>query len=200
MENIIFYKLRKYNDKWVIVFLDNNTNNYTIIKNDLKKLRAFINSHKESILVGANNYITDDKLLTSLIKNGNLDGEVTDEDITELLPVTLDITQGIVRNSLIDFNNMICNLKDNDGNILNYDYALNYDDIEKQLVGDIQIIKSISEIGSVLKIRKRNGCKFFSASEHIFPSAGKVRHTGHVYFSHVGEKCQCRFTPCCFGC
>ena len=68
MENIIFYKLRKYNDKWVIVFLDNNTDNYTIIKNDLKKLRAFINSHKESILVGANNYITDDKLLTSLIK------------------------------------------------------------------------------------------------------------------------------------
>lgn len=146
MENIIFYKLRKYNDKWVIVFLDNNTNNYTIIKNDLKKLRAFINSHKESILVGANNYITDDKLLTSLIKNGNLDDEVTDEDITELLPITLDITQGIVRNSLIDFNNMICNLKDNDGNILNYDYALNYDDIEKQLVGDIQIIKSISEM------------------------------------------------------
>jgi len=145
MDNIIFYKLRKFNNHWVVVFLDSETNETTIIEDNQELLKRFLDNRKNSILVGANNYINDDILLTSLIKNSNLTDDINDDDITKYLPITLDITQGIVRNSLIDYNNMVCTLWDNNGNVLPYNYALSFDDIKKQLVADVQIIKSFYE-------------------------------------------------------
>ena len=142
MKNVVFYKLKKFNNHWTIVFLKDGSEELTIVKDDIKLLKKFLNGIKDSILVGANNYVYDDILLTSLIKNGNLYGEVTNDDITSLLPISLDITQGIVRNSLIDYNNMVCSLWDEDGNILPYNYALREEDVTKQLVEDVEIIKS----------------------------------------------------------
>ncbi len=142
MDNIIFYKLRKFNNHWVVVFLDNKTNESIIIKDDPTLLKYFLEDRKDSILVGANNYTNDDILLTSLVKNSNLTGEVNDDDITKYLPITLDVSQGIVRNSLIDYNNMVSTLWDNNGNALSYNYALSLEDIKKQLVADVQIIKN----------------------------------------------------------
>ena len=60
MKNIIFYKLRKYNDKWAVAFLNENSKEITYIDNDLAKLRAFIKSNKDCILVGGNNFEKDD--------------------------------------------------------------------------------------------------------------------------------------------
>ena len=141
MENIYFYKIKKHNDSWTIIFQNKETEKETIIRNNVQVLRDFISNIKDSYLIGANNYTYDDILLTSLLKNGNLTDEVTHEDITEYLPITLDITQGIVRNSLIDFNNMVSSLWF-DSNALGYHYALNEEGITKQLIGDIELIKN----------------------------------------------------------
>ena len=142
MKNIIFYKIKKSNNHWIVAFLKEDNEELTTIKDDVESLKRYLKANRDSVLVGANNYVYDDILLTSLVKDNNLTGEVTSDDITSLLPVTLDITQGIVRNSLIDYNNMVCSIWDSEGQILPYKYAINEDGITKQLVEDLEIIKS----------------------------------------------------------
>ncbi len=142
MEEIYFYKLKKFNDNWTIVFENNNTNEVTIINDNPEELKVFMDKIKNCILIGANNYVYDDILLTSLLKNGDLVSEVTHEDISSYLPITLDISQGIVRNSLIDFNNMISTLWNNSNEAFKYNYSLEKNDITKQLIGDVELIKN----------------------------------------------------------
>ena len=145
MKNVLFYKLKKLNDKWAVVFFNDETEEYKVIKDDPEELKRFLDENKESVLIGANNYVGDDILLTSLVKYGNLTGEVNDDDITELLPITLDITQGIVRNNLIDFHNMVSSLWDTNGNIFPYEHAIHEEDMVNQLVKDVNLIKLFSE-------------------------------------------------------
>ena len=142
MENVIFYKFRKSNNNWIIAFLNNETNNYTIIKNDINSLKEFLDNQKNSVFIGANNSIYDDIFITSLLKNGNLYDEVKKEDIEETLPITFDVTEGIVRNNLIDFNNMVSCLWDKDNKPLLYNYSYKEEDIETQLKKDLLIIQS----------------------------------------------------------
>ncbi len=141
MKNLMFYKLRKFGVHWSAAFYDMNNDQTVVINDNVQLLRDFIAERMDYILIGANNYASDDIILASLVKHGNLDDLITNEDITKYLPITLDITQGIVRNSLVDYNNMVCNLWDQDGNALPYDYALSVQDISKQLVQDLEIIK-----------------------------------------------------------
>ena len=142
MENVIFYKFRKSNNNWIIAFLNNETNNYTIIKNDINSLKEFLDNQKSFVFIGANNSIYDDIFITSLLKNGNLFDEVNKEDIEETLPITFDVTEGIVRNNLIDFNNMVSCLWDKDNKPLLYNYSYKEEDIETQLKKDLLIIQS----------------------------------------------------------
>ena len=142
MKNVIFYKFRKSNNNWTIAFLNNETNNYTIIKNDINSLKRFLDNQKNSVFIGANNSIYDDIFITSLLKNGNLYDEVNKEDIEEILPITFDITEGIVRNNLIDFNNMVSCLWNKDNKPLLYNYSYKEEDIETQLKKDLLIIQS----------------------------------------------------------
>ena len=142
MKNVIFYKFKKSNNNWTIAFLNNETNNYTIIKNDINSLKEFLDNQKNSEFIGANNSIYDDIFITSLLKNGNLYDEVKKEDIEETLPITFDVTEGIVRNNLIDFNNMVSCLWDKDNKPLLYNYSYKEEDIETQLKKDLLIIQS----------------------------------------------------------
>ena len=71
MKNVIFYRFRKSNNNWIIAFLNNETNNYTIIKNDINSLKEILDNQKNSVFIGANNSIYDDIFITSLLKNGN---------------------------------------------------------------------------------------------------------------------------------
>lgn len=142
MENVIFYKFRKSNNNWIIAFLNNETNNYTIIKNDINSLKEFLDNQKNSVFIGANNSIYDDIFITSLLKNGNLYDEVKKEDIEETLPISFDVTEGIVRNNIIDFNNMVSCLWDKDNKPLLYNYSYKEEDIETQLKKDLLIIQS----------------------------------------------------------
>ena len=146
MKNIVFYKMKRFNDHWTVAFMQAKDNNITIIKDDIAKLKEFLRANRDSILIGANNYAYDDVLMTSLVKNGNLFDDVSSEDITAYLPITLDLTQGIVRNYLVDYNNMVCNIWDENGNILPYHYALSDEDIVKQLVQDLEIIKGFYQM------------------------------------------------------
>ena len=146
MKNIIFYKLRKYNDKWAVAFLNENSKEITYIDNDLAKLRAFIKSNKDCILVGGNNFEKDDIILASLLKYGNVISEITPKDINNYLPITLDITQGIVRNSFVSFNNMICSIwEGNDKAFPNY-YGFTDEEIKKELISQVEVLNHFYQV------------------------------------------------------
>ncbi len=137
MNNIVFYTFKKIdNNNWSIVFL-NEKNDHKYINNNRDELIKYLKENKNSIFIGANNFISDNFLITSIIKNGNLSDPVTKEDIIKYLPRTLDITEGILRNNLIDFNVMICN-----NNLPNY-YSLNEDEIKKELLSKVTIISEM---------------------------------------------------------
>jgi len=144
VNKIIFYKFKRIADNWYIVFLDEN-NNYQFINNDREALVAYFNNHKDCLFIGANNFKYDDILLSSLIKNHNLTDLVTEEDISDYLPRSLDITQGIVRNNLIDFTSIIYSIWHGDKALLNH-YAIDEADTKKELIFDVEVIKSLYAI------------------------------------------------------
>lgn len=141
MNNIIFYKLKKVNNDWYVIFL-NKDNDYKIIHNDRSSLISYLNNNKDCIFIGANNFKLDDILLTSILKDGTLTAPVDENDKIEYLCRTLDITQGIVRNYLVDFNTILCSLWDENKPMINF-YALNQNEIEKELILDVEVIKNL---------------------------------------------------------
>ena len=141
MNTIIFYKLKKVGNDWYVIFLDKD-NNYKIIHNDRSSLVSYLNSNKNCIFIGANNFKLDDILLTSILKDGTLNAPVDENDKIKYLCRTLDITQGIVRNNLVDFNTILCSMWNKDKPMINF-YALNQNEIEKELIFDIEVIKAL---------------------------------------------------------
>lgn len=141
MEKKIFYKLKRTGENWSIIFLDED-DVHTVISNDVASLRNFLFLNNDCIFIGANNFKLDDILLTSILKDGTLNSIVTDKDKEKLLPRTLDITQGIVRNELVDFNKILCSIWSNGKPMPNF-YALTEDEIEKELVFDAEVIKEL---------------------------------------------------------
>ena len=103
MNNPIFFKVKKVGEEWSVIFVKEN-NEYKIISNDPKAVKEYLDENKDCILIGANNFFYDDIFLTSILKNGNVTGDVDPIDKDTYLPNTLDITQGISRNYLVDFN------------------------------------------------------------------------------------------------
>ena len=138
MENVVFFKVKKIGEEWYVIFAKDEKE-YKIISNDREAVIKYLSDNRDCILVGANNFIFDDIILTSIIKHGNVTGDVTPEDRDRYLPRTLDITQGISRNALVDFNSMICSI-----DLPNF-YALNTNEINEELVNKVFIIKRIHD-------------------------------------------------------
>ncbi len=136
MNNPIFFKVKKVGEEWSVIFVKEN-NEYKIISNDPEAVKEYLDENKDCILIGANNFFYDDIFLTSILKNGNVTGDVDPIDKDTYLPNTLDITQGISRNYLVDFNTIICSI-----DLPNF-YALTPDEINEELVNKGFIIKRI---------------------------------------------------------
>ena len=149
----VFYKLKRKGDNWYVAFLEEESSNCTLISNNRDKLIKYLNSHHDDILVGANNFFSDDILLTSIIKNNDLTSDVTSHDISMYLPRTLDISQGIVRNYSVDFDMMLYSFG------LPNNYAVLESDINKELVSVVFELRNMSII------EERN-C-FLNWKEHV---------------------------------
>ena len=151
MDNNIFYRLIRNNEDWTIVFLKNNTdskrinNEFITIQNDINLLKEFFENNKDATFIGANNHGRDDKIITSLLKYGNTTSDVSLEEVSEMLPGTFDISQGIVRNYSIDFYNMICSLWEGNSKAFSYKYDYKNQDPVSQLKKDLIIIQSLYE-------------------------------------------------------
>lgn len=143
---MFFYRLTKKENHWSIAFLSNDAEEkIETIQDDIDKLREFFNENKDAIFIGANNYIADDKIITSLLKHNNLNEKVSAEEVSATLPITLDITEGIVKNTHVDFYNIICSMWQDNAKIMPYSFALNEKEEIEQLTTDVCIIKSIYE-------------------------------------------------------
>ena len=145
MNSIIFYKLKIFESSWHILFLNSN-GEYKYIKNNCEDLRNYLELNKETIFIGANNSRSDDIILTSLIKNNSLAASnIVEEDKEKYLPIILDITQGIVRNTLIDFNVITCSQWNGNMPLVNY-YAIDETEIKRELFLDVELIKNLYNI------------------------------------------------------
>lgn len=103
----IYYKAKQVENSFFILFKSETEE--VFINNDKEKVKEYLEEHKRDIFVGGANYTKDDFLLTSIIKNNNLDGEITDEDFY-LLPLTIDTTQGIVKGMSMKLDVVLANL------------------------------------------------------------------------------------------
>ena len=133
MERKIFYKIKNTDKCWSIIFLDED-DVHTIIRDNKEELEKFLFLNKDCVFIGANNFKEDNVLLASIL-NSDID----------LFPRTLDVTQGIVRNELISFNKMLCSMWPNGKAMPNF-YALTSDEVEKELVFDVEVIKDLYSI------------------------------------------------------
>lgn len=142
-KKVFFYKIKKNKDHWTIVFLENESNSINIISDNIEQLSLFFEENRDAIFVGANNYIADDKIITSLLKYQSLEKKVEYEEMSSTLPITLDITEGIVKNKYVDFYNIICSMWQDNSKIMPYDYNLNSETQVNQLITDVHIIQSL---------------------------------------------------------
>ena len=133
---MIFYKVKRVDDRWYAIFVKDD--DYKIINNDRDELIEYLNNNKDSVFVGANNFMYDDIYLASIIKNGNVTDNIEKEDL-DLLPITLDITEGI-NDNLVDLNSIICNT-----GLPNF-YALNESEINEELINKVYIIKRLYDV------------------------------------------------------
>lgn len=174
MEKIIFYKFKKVDNNWFVIFQDER-GNQKIIKNNRNMLIDYLDKNNECIFIGANNHKYDDIFITSIIKDNSLNAPIDDNDIVRYLPRTLDITQGIVRNNLVDFNSIVCSVW-GDRALINF-YALNNDEIEKELIYNVNIISSLYNVEERKKFInwKINLIKNYNLSkESYFSSFGRI--------------------------
>lgn len=137
MDNVVFFKIKKVGNDWHAIFVKDG-NDYKIISNDRDTLVSYLEDNKDSIFIGANNFLYDDIYLASIIKNGNIYDPIEESDL-DLLPRTLDITEGIADAS-VDLNSIICNID------LPYFYALNPSEINEELINKIFIIKRLYDL------------------------------------------------------
>ena len=142
-KKVFFYKIKKNKDHWTIVLLENESNSINIISDNIEQLSLFFEENRDAIFVGANNYIADDKIITSLLKYQSLEKKVEYEEMSSTLPITLDITEGIVKNKYVDFYNIICSMWQDNSKIMPYDYNLNSEPQANQLITDVHIIQSL---------------------------------------------------------
>lgn len=136
MDNTIFFKIKKVDNRWYAIFVKDN--DYKIINNDRDELIEYLNNNKDNVFVGANNFMYDDYYLASIINNGYIIDDFNSIDL-DILPITLDVTEGI-NDSLVDLNSIICNT-----GLPNF-YALDSSEINEELINKVYIIKEIYDV------------------------------------------------------
>lgn len=67
--NIIFFDFEVFKYNWLVVFIEYNTKNTTVIIDDSQKLRAFYETHKDDIFCGYNSRNYDQFIFKGLLLN-----------------------------------------------------------------------------------------------------------------------------------
>ena len=144
----MFYKFKTIGNHWFIMFEKDGERSF--IYDDVDSLREFIMSNKDSLFISGDNYHYDNKLIVSLLKNGTLDGDVSYYDLKSYLPVSLDITQEIVRSNDVRLDNCLLNLN---RRVFNYNVSDELGDVDLKNVIDelkykLDFIKEIYSLRS----------------------------------------------------
>ena len=142
---MIYYKLKVKNNHWFILFEKDNVK--TFIYNDVEQLSSYISSNKNELFISGDNYYKDNYNIASILKNGIPYSDVSYEDLKRLLPISLDVTQEILRSNPVKLDTCMLNL---DKKVFNYDVneVLTKDDLEKVLEELIYTINFIKELYS----------------------------------------------------
>ncbi len=135
---MIFYKLKKINNHWFILF--EKEGEKVLIYDDAKKLVKYIQDNKNNIFIGGDNYYYDNFLMTDIINS------VSKEEISiKEFPVSLDVTQEVIRSSSIKLDTLMLNL---DKRVFNYslEEPLTEKELEKvleELIYKVNFIKKL---------------------------------------------------------
>ncbi len=113
------------------------------IYDDLNALEDYIASNKSNLFIGGDNYYSDNFRIASLLKNGTLNGDISFDEVVDLLPLSLDVTQEIVRSNDVDLDTCLLNLN---RKVFNYNVS---DDLT-----DEELRKVTSELGYKLDFIK----------------------------------------------
>ncbi len=124
----IYYKFKLIGDNWFILFEKNGEKEF--IHNDREALINYLAANKNCVYISGNNYYGDNMMIASIIKNGNPKDHIDYEEMLEILPVSLDVTQEIVRSTHVKLDTCLMNL-----NRKAFNYKINVnpsqEDIEK---------------------------------------------------------------------
>lgn len=126
----IYYKFKLIGDNWFILFEKDGEKEF--IYNDREALINYLDDNRGSIFIGGDNYYEDNFMIASIIKNGIPNGDVEYNDVLYLVPMSLDVTQEIVRSNPVKLDTCLLNL-----NRRSFNYSisaeLNNKDLEKVL-------------------------------------------------------------------
>lgn len=104
----MFYKFKIIGSHWFIMF--ENEGKRDFIYDDIDSLRKYLNDNKDKVFISGDNYYYDNKIIVSLLKNGTLDGNISYDDVNKYFPVSLDVTQEIVRSKDVRLDKCLLNL------------------------------------------------------------------------------------------
>lgn len=124
----MFYKFKSIGEHWFVLFSKDGKE--TFIYDDVEALRDFVKENSVDIFIGGDNYYNDNYSLASLLKNGTLTGNVDFDDVQGLLPLSLDVTQEIIRSNDVRLDTCLLNLN---RKVFNYNIhdELTDDDLRK---------------------------------------------------------------------
>lgn len=140
---ITYYKLKSIRNHWFVLFEKDGEK--TFIYDDIESLKKYFDINKDCIFVGGDNYYSDNFSLALLLKNGDLFGEVDFEEVLDLLPLSLDVTQEIVRSNDVKLDTCLLNMN---RKVFNYNISddLSDEDLRKvieELTYKVDFIKEL---------------------------------------------------------
>ncbi len=171
----MFYKFKSIGNHWFIMFEKDDKRYF--IYDDVESLRKFFNENKDSLFISGDNYHYDNKKIVSLLKCGTLDGDVSYTDTNSYLPISLDVTQEIVRSNDVRLDNCLLNLN---RRVFNYNVSDEIQDSElKKVIEELKYkLDFIKEIYSLRKdyFDWRLGLidEYFLPDEFVFHSKGRL--------------------------
>ena len=135
---MIYYKFKQINNHWFVIFDKDGEQKF--INDNAKELKEYIDQNKNYIFIGGDNYYYDNILISDIICSISR-GEFSIKDF----PVSLDVTQEVIRSSSIKLDTLMLNL---DKRVFNYPININLTrtDLEKvleELIYKVNFIKKL---------------------------------------------------------